>query len=99
MTDKSGSHDLVGLLLPVTAGADIDQNATGPVIYNLVGLADTFNLSSAVGSTVVVTQSVSVLATINLTTNGGAVQIGAGVAPTAPAAAPCCGARRARTPR
>ena len=81
MSDGAGIHQLLGILplFPVTAGAIANQNGIGNVVFDLTGQLTTFNISSAVNSTVVVNQIVSLLDTINLTTNGGTISVGSGI--------------------
>ena len=81
MSDKAGSYTLNGLLplIPVTAGALLNQNGIGQVVYNVLGQLTTFDISSAVNSTVLVNQFVAVLDTFNLNTNGGTVELGTGL--------------------
>ena len=69
---SSGTYNLVGAALPVTAS--VDPNST--VVFNLTGLLDTFNISAAAGSTVVINNTVDVASILNLHTNGGTLQIG-----------------------
>ncbi len=81
MSDGAGLHQLLGVLplFPVDAGALANQNPLGKVVYELTGQLTTFNIDSAVNSTVVVNQLVSLLDTINLTTNGGTIELGTGL--------------------
>jgi hypothetical protein len=69
----SGSHDLVGVIgFPVTA--TVDTNST--VVFNLVGVLDTFTISSASGSTVTINNTVNAASNLVLNTNGGVIEIG-----------------------
>ncbi len=81
MSDKAGTYSLTGFLpfIPITAGALSNQNGIGNVVFNVLGQIATFNLSSAVNSTVIVNQFVAILDTFNLDTNGGTVELGAGL--------------------
>ena len=73
MGDNTGSHTLIGTGGYVTAGAN--PNQTG-VIYNLTGVVSTFNISSAVGSSVTVNNVASVANNLNFDTLGGAITMG-----------------------
>jgi len=80
MSDKAGLYSLTGLqqTIPLTAGALANQNGYGKVIYRIVGQISTFDISSAVNSTVLVKQFVSVQDTFNLNTSGGTIELSSG---------------------
>ncbi len=71
----TGTFDLTGVILPVTAAADTNSTTT----FNLIGLLDTFNIYSAAGSSVTVNNNVDVANTLNLYTNGGSLTLASSV--------------------
>lgn len=73
---NSGTFDLFGLLGDVIT-ATVDEGSS--VTFNLLGVLDTFNISSSAGSTVTVNDEVSIADTINLKTDGGTISAGSGL--------------------
>ncbi len=72
MPDASGTYTLTGVInSPITREAEADAAIT----YNIQGAPDTFNITSDTDSTVFINQTLNVPDMLNLTANGGTIEL------------------------
>ncbi len=72
MSDPSGTYTLTGVInSPITREAEADAAVT----YNIQGAPDTFNITGDPDSTVSINQTINVPDILNLTANGGTIEL------------------------
>ena len=72
MPDPSGTYTLTGIIgSPITRETEVDAAVT----YDIQGNADTFNITGDADSTVSINQTINVPDILNLTANGGTIEL------------------------